>query len=220
MQLKFASAFILVICLLFIGCEKVPSEIESETVEYTQELRPGAADGMDAFVYDYEPDRNLGTHPDFMTAAWTGGGSEILVRNFIRFDLSNIPTDATVTSAKLSLYSYDSPSNGMHSMGNNASTLKKVMSSWTEDAVTWNNQPSSSDESQIFLTSSDSEIQDYLDIDATDMVKEMVANPAENFGFVLRIDTEETYRRMVFASSDNPNSDLHPKLDIEYSVIE
>jgi len=181
-------------------------------------LQPNSEQGLDAFIYNFEPDRNLGTHTDFMASAWTAGGRDLNVRGVIRFNLDSIPSNAEITSAKLSLFSYDSESNGTHSTidGSNKCLLQRITSSWEEQSVTWNNQPSVTTEHMAILDSSKNEIEDYLDIDVTVMIKYMQNNPIENFGFMLSLETEEKYRRMVFASSDNENSALHPKLEITY----
>ena len=48
----------------------------------------------------------------------------------------------------------------------------------------------------------------------------MIKTASNNYGFMLKLETEEYYRRMVFASSDNNDSEIHPKLDIYYTIEE
>jgi len=186
-------------------------------VNYTETIRPDASDGKDAFIYEYNADQNLATHPDFMAGMYNSQET----RNLIRFDFSQIPASATVQSVELSLYTYISPSNGTHS-GINTSLLQRVTSSWEEDIVTWNNQPTTTVDDEVILASYTMTNQNYLDIDVTNMTSYMIANPANNYGFMLRLDDEinTTVRKMLFASSDNTDSDLHPKVVIEYSVYE
>jgi len=186
-------------------------------VNYTETIRPDATAGMDAFLGSAGPDNNYGTHSDFMSNKFSAG----IVRSLIRFDFSNIPTTATVNSVKLSLYSYNSPSNGSHFIGKGESYLEKVDSSWDESTVTWNNQPTSSTVNQVTLDNAESTIQDYLDIDITTTATNMIANPSENHGYIIKlVDETSSSNKLVFGSSDNQDQDLHPKVVVEYSVYE
>ncbi|PHS08600.1 MAG: hypothetical protein COA88_06450 [Kordia sp.] len=186
-------------------------------VNYTETIRPDVSDGKDAFIYEYNADQNLATHPDFMAGMYNSQET----RNLIRFDFSQIPAGATVQSVELSLYSYNSTANGTHS-GINTSLLQRVTSSWEEDTVTWNSQPITTVDDEVVLVNSTMNVQNYLDIDVTNMTSYMIANPSNNYGFMLRLEdeTNTSTRRMLFASSDNADSDLHPKVVIEYSVYE
>ena len=98
MKSKVFTVLFFTICLSYTSCEK---DEEKKINHYTTNLQPNADVGIDAFIYDLEPDRNLGTHPDFMSAAWTIGGVPVIYRSFIKFDFSTIPIDATIDSVKL-----------------------------------------------------------------------------------------------------------------------
>ena len=199
------------------SCEK-----DKIITHHHETLKPNATQGIDAFIYDLEPDRNLGTHPDFTAIAGTNEGIPVIVRGLMKFDFSSIPNDAIIDSVRLSLYSYDSPSNFTHRTdgGSNSCVLQKVVTDWDEDIVTWNNQPSITENNQVVLVQSQFDIQDYLNIDVTSLFIDMIKNVKNNYGFMLKLETEEYYRTMLFASSDNEDSNLHPKLDIYYTIEE
>ena len=184
-------------------------------------FRPAAEMGKDAYVDSRLNDINYGNHIDYPAIAWTNGGVPVDARGLLDFDLSLIPDDATIDLASLSLYSYESPGNGSHSpeSGSNECVLNRITVSWDEGTVNWDNQPTATDENQVFLAESTSTIQDYLNIDVTNMVRDMIADPDNSHGFLLKLVTEEFYRSMIFASSDNPDSTLHPKLEICYSQM-
>ena len=183
-------------------------------------LQPKHNKGKDSFIYDFKSTQNYGEHPEFSSISWTNGGTPVNARGLLEFDLSSIPHGATINSAKLSLYSFDSPSNGSHSTlsGSNESVLNRLTSSWDENTVNWSNQPSFTIQNQVILAESTNEIQNYLDIDVTSLVQDMVDNPNNSFGFLLKLVTEDYYRAMIFASSDNTDSSLHPKLEVRYSL--
>jgi len=46
----------------------------------------------------------------------------------------------------------------------------------------------------------------------------MKNNPDQSFGFLLKLETESYYRSLIFASSDNTDPTLHPKLEITYNL--
>lgn len=197
-------------CLLF--------TITSTQAQNLISLQPNSANGKDAAISDLQPNFNRGVYNDFLSIAWTNGGTPVVVRSFIQFDLSSIPNYSIIDSAFLYLYAFNSPGNGSHSRrsGNNESVLQRVTQSWSETTVTWNNQPTVDTSGQITVPASDSSTQDYR-IEVTNLVDIMHDNQPANFGFRFRLKNEAHFRSLVFAASDNPNASLHPKLEIYYS---
>ena len=183
-------------------------------------LRPSGDEGKDALISSFEPSKNRGVYPDFVAKSWTVSGNPVDYRSLIEFELSNIPSGAIITSAGLSLFSQESTGLGSHSTlsGSNESVLSRITSSWDENAVTWNNQPTTTTENEVFLSESSSSIQDYLNIDVTNLIEDMIANPSNSHGFLIKLLNEQHYRSMVFAASDHSNSNLHPKLEVCYSI--
>ena len=70
-------------------------------------------------------------HDAFSVWSWAGKNKRAL----IHFDLSSIPSGATIVSAKLKLYTK------AHSGHNRTHNIHRTKASWTENTVTWNNQP-------------------------------------------------------------------------------
>jgi hypothetical protein len=222
---KYLISSLIGLIVIILACEKEECDNlcncqDSELIYDSIILQPDGNQGKDAFLFDMNPDQNFGSHEDFAAIAWTNTGIPVKVRGLIEFDLSGIPADATIDKAFLSLYSYDSPSNGSHSIlsGTNASILLRIVDNWTESDVTWNNQPGTSDRNIIFLKESSESIKHYLNIDVTSLVKDATSETAVKFGVMIRLVEEEYYRRLVFASSDNENSELHPSLWVHYSI--
>lgn len=184
-------------------------------------IRPGDSTGKDAFIHSRLFYNNYGDHPDFSSMAWTNDGIPCDVRNLLWFDLWVIPEHNEINYAGLSFYSHHSPSNGSHSSlsGSNESILKCVVSEWDENNVTWETQPPAIDDNEVILAESQSTFENYLNIDVTGMVRDMI--DYENnviHGFLLKLVTEEYYRSMIFASSDHADTTLHPKLVVCYSL--
>jgi hypothetical protein len=185
-----------------------------ETIIY----QPGPEDGKDAFIYTLEPQLNVGGHQNFMASAWTSGLTPLAVRSLIDVIPPDLPPNVNILEAKLSLYSYDSSSNGPHSTlsGSNNAVLRKIIEPWDEWTVTWENRPAATTMNQVQLPASTAAIQDYLDIDITILVQDMVDSPETGHGLLIKLATEQPYRAMVFGSSDNENPELRPKIEITY----
>jgi len=186
----------------------------------TLTLQPNAAQGKDAMLngLPINQNGNYGSNVRFFTSAWTSGGVPLVTRSVIDFDLTQLPQNAQIISAYMSLY-HDPNSSFPHSTtsGTNASYLQRITSAWNENTVTWNTQPSTTTANQVTLPASTSTTQHYLNIDVTTLVQDMVNNPSSSFGFMLRLQNESYYRRLDFASSDHINSSLHPKLVVTYT---
>jgi len=146
-------------------------------------------------------------------------GRLLTVRCLLKFDLHKIRTKNPIKKATLSLYAVSTAGIGKgHSTlsGSNEFVLVKVTSSWKEHKVTWNTQPCFTEEGTIQLPATSSEMQDFLDIDVTKMVQDMINNPKENYGVMIKLVTEEYYRRVIFGSSDNNDPTKRPKLAIQF----
>jgi hypothetical protein len=151
--------------------------------------------------------------------AWTYNGASYTIRSIIKFDLSTIPSSATIKSAHLFLYSDPYPVNGNQhdaNYGSNAFTIQQVATNWSSATTTWYNQPSGLTNNQVLISSTALPFLD-LDADVTGQVGSMV-NQNINYGFLLKLQTEVTYASRIFVGSHNPTyPDKHPKLVIEYN---
>jgi len=147
------------------------------------------------------------------------GGAPSIARSLLEFNLSNIPQNSTITSAKLSLYWGNNNLNTGHSSISypNVAYLKKIIEPWGENTVTWNNQPNTTNTNMVTLPQSTNPTQDYSNIDITTLVQDMVDNPSTSFGFLFKQTAEQYYRAMLFASSDFTDASKHPKITIIYN---
>lgn len=177
-------------------------------------IQPGE-EGKDREVFSLQPNNGL-TSDTWRGMSWTFQGDQGEVRGFIDFDMSALPADAEIELAYLSLYSPDPPTTEFHSGTNNA-LLQRVTSTWTEADVTWNNQPSTTTVHQVSLDAASYDYQDYVNIDVTQLVKDMRADPDNSFGFMIRQADEEPLRRMAFCPGEYPNPKKHPRLEICYT---
>lgn len=151
-------------------------------------------------------------------AAWTIGGVPFTIRNLLKFDLSSIPANATIESARLMMYSDTIPINGDLIHANygvdNSVVIQQVATSWEPSTLTWFNQPAGLTTSQVIVPSTD---QPYLNInvDVKDLVSAMVSNNT-NYGFKLSLQHEDIYTSRIFCSSYYNDASRHPRLIVKY----
>jgi hypothetical protein len=155
--------------------------------------------------------------PELSPGTWTNGGESFLIRSVLKFDLSIIPANATILSAKLSLYSNPTPLNGDHTNANsgtaNSIYIERNTAAWNS-TVTWATQPSSDATTQIAISQTNLSLFDLVDIDVKNLVTTMVSTI--NYGFKLRLQNETAFNIRNFCSSKHADAGKHPKLVITY----
>jgi hypothetical protein len=179
-------------------------------------LRPEK--GEDTYVHQYNPTKSYNWDTKMAVMAWTFSGTPGNTRGLLRFDLSSIPVGAKISKAELYLYHVtDQGNNPQHSKlsGANDGYVLQVSSPWKADAVNWNNQPTVITENQVMIPASESALQDYV-LNVTSIVGNMVKQPASNHGFMIKLQDENYYRALMFASSNHKNPALHPMLKVFY----
>lgn len=155
--------------------------------------------------------------PELSGCAWTRDGLPVTLRGLFKFDLSSVPANAKIISAKLSLYSNPTPKNGnfmdANFGANNALLLQRVTEGWNT-TVTWPVQPSTTATNQILIPHTPQSNLDLIDLDVTALVKDMSGN--SNHGFMIRLQDETYYTSRIFCSSRYSNSAMHPRLVVQY----
>lgn len=194
-------------------------------------FKPNAQIGKDALLitkeYSNFADLNFGTETALKMSTWTWSGDLFSERSLIQFnELESIPTGAIITDVKLKLYGCSDlegnnvyPGSSFNSYSNSV-YVQRVTSVWNENTVTWNTQPTTSAATQIIIPNSEEQYNWNYTIENSDelkaMVQDMVSNPNTNHGFMLKLVSESTYRRMAFASSDNVDPTRWPELQVTY----
>lgn len=218
---------LMIIILMLTSCEKdnpISGTGTYKPIIFT--FQPGPIDGKDATVWDMPRntqyaiysglclDVNEGSAPNIRASSWTYFGDKATHRSFLQFDLSKVGADVIVDSAFLYLYSRAETQN---QSGDNDFLIHRVIQSWEEDNIIWDNQASIADRiagiDVFYIPPSKSEDQDYI-IYITGLVRYWKNNPENNFGLRLSLVREEPYNRAFFASSDFDIGERRPKLVI------
>ncbi len=183
-------------------------------------LQPGPDEGKDVSLSNSDA-VNQGDKESLTAYTWYLDDKLALKRFFLEFDLSSIPEGAVITNAKLNLYYNPTDPYEVFDFqtGENEVFIQRITSGWDEHLVNWENQPTTTTDNQIELPASTSPTQDYLDIDVTELVKDMADTMNENHGFLMRMEDEiNFYKGVLFASSDHADPSLWPKLEICYTM--
>jgi hypothetical protein len=156
--------------------------------------------------------------PELGAEAWTIGGALALVRSSFQFDMSTLPVNIPIASAKLSLYSTPTPLTGNLSTPNagtaNAMYIRRISNSWDPATTLWPTQPGTDTTGQILIPQSNLAAQDLINIDVTGLVRKMLSSG--NHGFMIRLQTEAIYNSRIFCSSKYSDASKHPRLVINY----
>ena len=180
-------------------------------------LQPGN-NPSEVYAYSYNPTGAHSGDTELPICSWTVGGTQVNYQAYLKFDYT-LPAGATIISAKLSLHAMPNPHGGnnvdAHYGTANAFYIQRITAAWPPATTTWNNQPSTTMTNQITIPNSISATQDAIDIDVTQLVKDMQQNG--NYGFAMRLLTENYYNIRQYASSFNGDATKRPKLEIQYS---
>jgi len=184
-------------------------------------LRPGPRLGQDVYIEadGFETSINYSGVPELPVRTWTDGGTPRLDRSFIKFTyLSLVPANATVLSAHLYLYGpSQSVSAPLGNTGDNRCWVQRVIgSNWDESTLTWENGPATTTEDEASTRASTSTWNFNVNVNVTAMVKKMVANPSENFGFCLLPKNAQDLNEVVFASAESETRTLRPRLVVVF----
>jgi len=203
---------ITIFCILFYLIALSNIQVFGQT--HTVTIRLGPNTGQDASFDDLNVQFDI--FPDLVATAWTNQGRHVVNRTTFQFYYA-IPNNATIIDARLSLFANPNPENENH-FGLNRAYLRRIVSPWAANTVTWNTQPDYITTNQVLLSESTSPFQDYLNMNVTNIVRDMVNNPTTSYGFILMLGTEWYYRCINFASGDCIDATKRPLLQITYTT--
>jgi len=171
----------------------------------------GSLPSDDSYINQGQPDQNFGGAINF----WVRPNNNADRRGVIRFDLSAIPANATITGA--TLYLYETNRNpGI------ITYLYRVTTSWSEDTVTWNNPWAAAggdfDDTISFASFMPDQSGCMVTLNITDLVQRWVNGTYPNYG-ILMYSTGPN-RSIIYISKENANSLERPRLDVSYTIAQ
>jgi hypothetical protein len=161
----------------------------------------------DTFIAESAPSSNFGSDPSFVIGKESWGD---YFAPLVKFDLSSIPSNASITSSYLILtYAYIQETvNGR---------IYNILSSWNENTITWNTGVNIGNYSYDFTTGSGSTIS----IPVHSIVANWIENGAANWGFLLTPRTSSSNGNIsAFYSREAYSGAYEPELEVTYTLPE
>ncbi len=199
---------------------------------HTLVLQPGPDDGKDAWLSDLNPDVNFGNYRYFESSFLSDSILTVMrtTRSLIYFNQEQLPKSAIIHNVTLTLH-YDIPipwevdsswfyRNKKCNCLVNGAAFQQIIEPWEENKVTWNNQPQTTEISQVMLFPFVKNA-NFIDIDVTGLFVPdpyIDSIPLPNYGILMRLYPEESYPGFRFVSSDYPDEYMRPRLKIQYSL--
>lgn len=204
------------VVVALIGSVKVASAQNTLILAPERDVVVGYHDNYNSANTNY----NSATHWSAISQPGTMGGVNNC-RSLMDFDLDAIPQDATVFGAFLTLSASGPLDNtgdvtSVGSSGANACKLVRVTSPWNANTVTWNNQPTTTASNAVQIPASNYAMQNYLSIDVTALIQDLVSDPANSHGFMIELDNETPSRGLCFFGGLAPETDKQPQLVVVY----
>ena len=164
----------------------------------------------DSYISSGYPNSNFGSATN-LNLGWDNLGPNAM-RMVIKFDLSGIPSNAVIHSARLSIYQFAVLPFNDRNMDFKAQYMRQ---DWSEYGVTWNNANYLGGD-QLPFGSIPSFI-GYITGDATNMVKAWVSGQHPNYGLLITGDEiPSNNRSRRFYSREEIG--FQPFIDVEYDV--
>jgi len=215
-------AIVLLLCIMLVSglaCDgdggQEPTPVPTPTLNTTPAvqtvtIQPGSADGKDAFFCSCAPSTNQDNSALFAGVTIDGG---YISKSYLQFELTNIPSTAVVTQAKLGLYYLS----GVEDVIAGDIGIYRVNSSWSEGDITWNNHPPYAFTAEDILTLPANATYRFEYWDIRSLVQGWIDGSIPNYGVCVRDTNENTWDgRKHFVSSDSFDPSWHPLLVISY----
>lgn len=160
----------------------------------------------DAEVGTNTPDDPIGLNQTLGIAKTSISVFNIYARSLVKFDLSELPSNAIIVSASLRFNVLSGPSAEV--------AIEKVIENWSESTVTWNNKPQVSSINAVIESPTISyqlpyQNHDYVSAGLKTMVQEWINYPSRNYGVTLRLNNE-TVSNSISYSSREAGSTTYP----------
>ena len=142
---------------------------------------------------------------------WISGRNDS-IRSLIDFNLDTLQHyTSQLQSATLILKHFSNP-NFTKQVGQNKFNVHVVTSNWNESTVNWVNKPLYDNSISVSGLKSTSDTQSYS-LDVTPLINHYIQNQGK--GFYLKLDNEQPFSGVSFASRENTNLNLRPQLVLE-----
>ena len=177
-------------------------------IKATGSFRPTGVVQKDTYVAEAGPNSNHGSE-DYLHFCWT----DWLERPYVQFELPGLDSE-NILKAELKLFIQ-----GAGVSDDRVFYARRIVGSWSEYGITWNNQPAVTTSNQSALFFDHTSHPTKLIWDVTDAVKDALNENLDAIGFQIIDASEGSYTNsddyIFFWSRENP-SGIAPRLVIEF----
>lgn len=164
---------------------------------------------QDAYITQFYPNLNFGGSDSLFAGLFQGINDGY--RSLLKFDVSAIPSESTINSARLRLYIYRNDVPAL----SKPIKIYRTLSSFNENTVTYNNQPPISVTPDA-TTNITNELNTFIEWDITNLVNGWVNNSIANNGIMV-VGLESTLSLVGFRSKEYVNAMQRPELVVDYA---
>lgn len=200
MNVLWRTGLIVAIALYLFASSDAAPAYAAGNVTIDRSFQPSSAD---AAVQEQSPTTNFGSD----TTALVQRKNAKDIRTLVTFDLSAIPTTATVNSGALSLWATVASAE--------SETAWRVDATWAEGTVTWNNQPAATDTFTAVVPAAG---ENQWAVPASEIASLLGGT---TFGWSIRNDLEATAgnKSSTYVTREgSPSTDL-PKLAVNFTAV-
>jgi hypothetical protein len=131
---------------------------------------------------------------------------------YINFADLALPAGQTIDSAILNIWNYNE---GTHD-GDLTMHVYRVNQTWAENTLTWSNKPTDAGSSYDSTTVT-GDMDDYVTLDVTNLVKEWAAGTYTDDGLVIRAASTHASTYVQFYSKEGAGAGQAPKIVVTYT---
>ncbi len=177
-------------------------------VEFDPTITSQGSSVRDTFVSSL----HVGTNYDLWSHMYVGNGDLGITRPLLEFDLTNIPSSSTISSANITVlntqvWSAQTPVVEAH----------RITQDWDASTVTWTTKPEIGGVDGS-ITASNSTGPYSWNIPITDLVQDWYDGTQDNYGVALKYADENLTTREVLSTNDIYDQSNHPHLTINYTI--
>jgi len=211
----------LIIISLVLALFMIPANTQVVLADTEVTIQPSAAD---AYMNKEVPDTNDGTATYLYVRSYSNKNE----RTILKFDMSSLPDNATVTSATLSLYCLGTAS----ANGRTHYAYRVTQTAWTEGGVTWNKYNgtnywataggdyATADGVSAAVPDGNSWV-DWTGEGMKNQVQYALNNTGKVAHFLIKDGTENSVTQQIvyYYSKEYATATLRPKLVVTYTIV-
>lgn len=170
----------------------------------------------DSMINSSNSNSNYGNNSHLDVARTTPPQTSKKIRVLVKFDLSSIPSNATIDSATFSIYLYGC---GSYSQTIDDMNIARITADWEEDDVTWNTHKGKFDTSNALNKTADCALDDqYHNYGIKSFVDNWRDGTWSNYGIGMYGDEAPSESWIKFFAGKEDSGRPHPRLVITYSM--